>query len=197
LDSYDIERRPVAFQRLLLTHAVFWAEASTAPLPSWLRRVAAPAAAPLLPLLMGRRRLVAQAVRQLSQLGIRYRRSPLSVQGPDAHGGCGRPRAGDRVPDAAVIADGRPQRMHDLLAGPGVHLFLHRDAPPLTDQFGPHVSVHRLNSTPGSGLLAVRPDGYAGLRCSAIDPETLGRWLTLTGLSCDRSRHAPRPQGPT
>ena len=86
--------------------------------------------------------------------------------------------------------------MHDLLAGPGVHLLLQRDAPPLADQFGPRVSVHRLDSTPGHGLLAVRPDGYAGLRCSALDTETLGRWLALIGLPCGRSPQAPRAKDP-
>ncbi len=185
LDSYELERRPVAMSRLLLTHAAFWAEASTAPLPSWLRSVAAPAAAPILPLLLGRRRLVAHTVRTLSQLRIHYRGSPLSMQIPAGLGGS--PRAGDRVPDTAVIADGQPRRVHDLLAGPGIHLLTHTDAPPLTETgFGPYVSVCTLDSTPGCGLLAVRPDGYVGLRCAYTDTAALGRWLALVGAPTAR-----------
>ncbi len=99
----------------------------------------------------------------------------------------GSPRAGDRVPDTAVIADGQPRRMHDLLAGPGIHLLTHTDAPPLTETgFGPYVSVCTLDSTPGRGLLAVRPDGYVGLRCADTDTAALGRWLALVGAPTAR-----------
>ena len=37
LDSYEVERRPAARQALALTHLVFFAEASTHPLPSFVR----------------------------------------------------------------------------------------------------------------------------------------------------------------
>ena len=92
LDSYDRERRPVARQVLALTHLAFWAEASTGPVPSWLRGVLAPLGAPAVPALIGRRRLVAEGVRLLSQLRVAYRDSPLSVEGiPPLSSG---PRAG-------------------------------------------------------------------------------------------------------
>ncbi|WP_424866409.1 FAD-dependent monooxygenase [Streptomyces sp. SAI-229] len=81
LDSYDRERRAAAHRRRLLTHTAFRAEASTGRLPSWLRAVAAPRAAPAVPVLLGRRRLVAEAVRVISQLRVNYRHSPLSVEG--------------------------------------------------------------------------------------------------------------------
>ena len=35
LDSYEAERRPVGRSILRLTHALFWAEASTSPLPAF------------------------------------------------------------------------------------------------------------------------------------------------------------------
>jgi len=93
---------------------VFWAEASLGPVPSALRSRLAPLAAPLVPAVIGRRHLVAGAYRQLSQLGVNYRHSPLSVEGtPRRRGG---PRAGDRLPDQLVTSAGRTLRLHELLA---------------------------------------------------------------------------------
>ena len=53
-----------------MTHLAFWAEASTGGIPSALRGRLAPLAAPLVPALTGRRRLVAEAVRLVSQLRV-------------------------------------------------------------------------------------------------------------------------------
>jgi 2-polyprenyl-6-methoxyphenol hydroxylase-like FAD-dependent oxidoreductase len=187
LDSYDAERRPLARRVLAMTHLAFWAEASTGPVASAFRGRLAPLAAPVLPVLLGRRRLVAEGIRQLSQLRVSYRDSPLSVEGtPRRHGG---PRAGDRLPDQRVTSAGRSIRLHDLLASPGVHILLDRDADqPGTLPPGPLVHVHRLASVPGRGLIAVRPDGYVGYRCRATETGQLAAWLTRLG--------ARQPQAP-
>jgi 2-polyprenyl-6-methoxyphenol hydroxylase-like FAD-dependent oxidoreductase len=180
LDSYDRERRPVARHMLALTHLAFWAEASTGPLPGLLRGLLAPLAAPAAPALLGNRRLVALGVRLLAQFWVAYPDSPLSVEGnPRLTVGVG---VGHRLPDATVVADGRRARLHELLARPGVHVLLHRDAIQL--EFGPpypRVTVHRLTSVPGAGLVAVRPDGYVGFRCATADRAQLGAWLARVG----------------
>jgi 2-polyprenyl-6-methoxyphenol hydroxylase-like FAD-dependent oxidoreductase len=179
LDSYDRERRPVARQVLGMSHLAFWGEAATGCVPSVLRHRVAPLAAPLVPAVMARRRLAAAGFRLLSQLGVNYRGSPLSVQeAPRSQGG---PRAGDRLPDRTVTAEGRDVRLHQLLARPGVHILLDRDAaaldtPPAP---GPLVSMHRLASSAGRGLTAVRPDGYIGLRTETADATQLDAWLGL------------------
>lgn len=179
LDSYEQERRPVARQVLALTHAVFFAEASTNPLPALLRGTLVPLAAPALPLLLRQRRLMAVVANLLSQRWVRYRHSPLSVDGsPQAHGW---PRPGDRLPDEPVEYDGRTARLHDLTAAPGVHLLLERDAVLPRDTESDLVTPHRLTDRPGRGVVAVRPDGYVGLRCGDTDPARLGGWLDLVG----------------
>jgi 2-polyprenyl-6-methoxyphenol hydroxylase-like FAD-dependent oxidoreductase len=180
LDSYDRERRPVARQVLALTHLAFWAEASTNPLPSLLRGVVAPLGAPALPVLLRQRRLVAEGVRFVSRLGVAYHNSPLSVEGqPRLLAG---PRPGHRLPDATVAVVGRAVRLHGLLAQPGVHVLLHRSAEPIEHlSFGPHVRIHRLASTPGAGLVAVRPDGHVGFRCGTADLAQLRAWLARIG----------------
>jgi 2-polyprenyl-6-methoxyphenol hydroxylase-like FAD-dependent oxidoreductase len=180
LDSYDAERRPVAVQVLGMTHLVFWGEAATGPVPALLRGTLAPRVAPALPALMGRRRVVAEAIRVLSQLRVSYRGSPLSVAAtPCPRGG---PRAGDRLPDATVTAAGRSIRLHELLARPGVHVLLDRDAdPPAIPAPGRLVHLHRITSSPGRGLLTVRPDGHVGLRSQTADTDQLIAWLDLVG----------------
>jgi hypothetical protein len=178
LETYDRERRPVARQVHAMTHLVFWGEAASGRLPSLLRGKIAPLAAPVLPKLLGRRRLVAEVVRLLSLLWVSYRGSPLSVEGITPPRG--EPHAGDRLPDRTVCCAGRNIRLHELIARPGVHVLLERDADRLESiPVGPMVTVHRLTSNPGRGLLAVRPDGYIGLRCQIADSYELHDWLDL------------------
>jgi 2-polyprenyl-6-methoxyphenol hydroxylase-like FAD-dependent oxidoreductase len=175
LDSYDRERRPVARQLLALTNLAFWAEAGPGPVPSALRARLAPLAVPLVPALT-RGRPAAGGIRLLSQLNASYRGSPLSVEGtPRRYGG---PRAGDRLPDRLVRAGGRSVRLHELLARPGVHILLDRDADRLEDLApGRFVTVHRLTSVPGRGVIVVRPDGYIGFRSRTAEVGQLAAWL--------------------
>ena len=73
---------------------------------------------------------------------------------------------------------GCPIRLHDLLARPGVHILLDRNADPLgTLTPGRFVSIHRLTSSPGRGLIAVRPDGYVGFRGQTVEIGQLATWL--------------------
>jgi 2-polyprenyl-6-methoxyphenol hydroxylase-like FAD-dependent oxidoreductase len=181
LDSYDGERRPVARQLLALTNLAFWAEAGPGPVPSALRARLVPLAAPLLPALT-RGRPAAAGIRWLSQLNVSYRDSPLSVE---ATPWCpGVPHAGDRLPDRLVRAGGRSVRLHELLARPGVHVLLDRDADRLENPApGRFVTVHRLTSVPGRGVTVVRPDGYIGFRSRPGETGQLAAWLALVGAA--------------
>jgi len=71
-----------------------------------------------------------------------------------------------------------PIRLHDLLACPGVHILLDRDADPLsTLPPSRFVSIHRLSSSPGRGLIVIRPDGYVGFRSQTVEIGQLAVWL--------------------
>jgi hypothetical protein len=177
LDSYGSERRPVARRVIALTHAVFFAEASTHPLTSLLRADLLPLAAPVLPLLTGQRHLMAAVVWLLSQRWVRYRGSPLSVE--TLTGGPG-PRPGARLPDTAVTSAGRRTTLHEVTRAPGIHVLLAADAGE-PDVVAPHVHRHRIDSWPGAGLVTVRPDGFVGLRSGDGDPGALSAWLRLAG----------------
>jgi hypothetical protein len=97
----------------------------------------------------------------MSWLRIAYVDSPLSCEGAPRL--VGSPRPGHRLPDATVTIDGQCVRLHTLLAQPGIHVLLRREAEDLESKaLEPNVCVHRLTSEPGAGLVAVRPDGYVG-----------------------------------
>jgi 2-polyprenyl-6-methoxyphenol hydroxylase-like FAD-dependent oxidoreductase len=186
LQSYEDERRPVARAVLALTHTVFWAEAGTDPVASFVRGVIAPMSAPLLPFVLRRRRIVAEGVRVLSQLRWHYRRSALSVDAASrwATGA----RAGDRLPDEVVEVARRPAvRLQDLTACAGVHVLLHRDAPDPGMRTTELLHVHRVTSWPGTGVLVVRPDGHVGYRSDRCVPGELRRWLQRICLPIVRS----------
>ena len=178
LQSYEEERRCVARRVLALTHLIFFAEASTTPLARWVRTEVAPVLAPALPVVLRRRRLVAEGVRTLSQLRTRYHGSPISVDlGP---AGALDLRPGGRVGDEWVTCGGRRQRLQELVGRPGIHLLSCRDAAPLDQQaLGPQVTIHRLSDRAGAGVVAVRPDGYVGFRSARADAGEVTTWLEL------------------
>ncbi|SOC48832.1 2-polyprenyl-6-methoxyphenol hydroxylase [Blastococcus aggregatus] len=178
LGSYDVERRPAVEQVLALTHLLFWAESSTGRTAALLRGRVAPLGAPLVPFLLRRRRLVAEGARLLARLDAGYRGSPVSAVGDPPRRG--RPRPGDRLPDATVVSGGREVHLHALIARPGVHLLLDRDAP--EPAWGsPLVHVHRVDSSPGTGALALRPDGHVGCSVGDAGDPALTGWLRRIG----------------
>jgi hypothetical protein len=123
-----------------------------------------------------RRRLLAAGVSVLGQLRVHYRHSRLSINGP--HRSKDLPRAGDRLPDASVTTADGPTRLHDLVARAGVHLLLQRHATaPDPIARTPMIHSHRLTNSPGTGILAIRPDGYVGFAGDHTDADTLTKWL--------------------
>ncbi|MCU1447431.1 FAD-dependent monooxygenase [Cryobacterium sp.] len=190
LDSYAQERRPADLAVLRLTRLMHWAEAGSHPFAQLARAVLVPAAAPLLPWLTRQRRLTTAGVRTLAQFWLRYPTSVLSVdvraslvpvRGALARRGL---RPGSRVADTLVRCDGRRVRAHELMATPGVHVFLQAGAREMPERLrGPFVHVHRLDDRPGTGMLVVRPDGYAAVRAPVLDERALEAWLRLVGLA--------------
>jgi 2-polyprenyl-6-methoxyphenol hydroxylase-like FAD-dependent oxidoreductase len=178
LDSYELERRPVASRIMRMTDAVFWAESGTDPLARAARAIAATVGPVALPFLLGRRRVLAAGMRTLGQLRVNYRHSPISYDSERRHGGL--PRAGDRLRDGAVATPRGRTRLHDLTARPGIHLLVQRDAvAPRAGDLAQMVRVHRLTDAPGTGLLAIRPDGYVGFSGDCADRSELSDWFDL------------------
>jgi hypothetical protein len=185
LDSYELERRPVARQIVALTHAVFWAEAATDPVARAIRSAVAATGPRVLPVVLRERRLLAEGVRLLGQLRVNDRASPLSLT---AHAPRSWPRGGDRLGDADVATAASAARLHDLTASPGLHLLLQRDATVVTSVRAHAAHSHRLDA-PGTAIAVIRPDGYVGFAGDTADHHLLETWLTLA--SAPRSRSVP------
>jgi FAD binding domain len=162
LDSYEPERAPVGRMVLRFTDRAFTIATSRNPVLRFARAQFVPRLAPLaLRVKPGR----AYGFRTVSQLAIRYRNSPLSVEGTNAPRR-GR-RAGDRLPDAPITYDGRSCTLQRALAATGFHLLLCgpvafcRDLGSGTLHDDTGAAMRRLgidDSQPAHFL--VRPDGY-------------------------------------
>ena len=207
LDSYHTERWPVGRTLLRATDRVFGVFARSVASGGMLgslrrvmvRRVVAPA--------LSSPRVRALAFHFVSQLGIRYRTSPIVVDGePLLRDG---PRAGDRLPDARVSRSSQTTYLQQELSSPHVHLLLcgplsawNRDRVEQTVRRFPRVlKVTHLTSEESDAALVdvhhealgrlgvevsaqyvIRPDGHVGFRCAGTDLDGvlayLGRWFT-------------------
>jgi 2-polyprenyl-6-methoxyphenol hydroxylase-like FAD-dependent oxidoreductase len=201
LDTYEAERAPIGKMVLRFTDRAFTIAASTKPTVRFARTRLGPA---VIPLALKARTARAYAFRTVAQLDIRYRHSRLSQDGPNPPRKG--PKAGDRLPDASVVHDGQPTRLHRALAAAGWHLLLcgppdawpARTMTQLRERYPSLVTAHHLTvqNTPGAlhdpdgqalrrlGLTArhtaqylVRPDGHVGFRAGGTDATELEHYL--------------------
>jgi len=218
LDSYEAERWPVGRALLRYTDRIFslfTRSMSGSAVAAWVRRSLV---ARVLPRVMGAERVRAFAFRFLSEFSIRYPRSPVVTEGtPSLRKG---PRAGDRLPDAAVTRNGRETTLQRELVGPCLHLLLcgpvqawnaQADAVPERATHPGLVTVRYLTRSAvpdalvdGSGVAfarlgvretaqyLVRPDGYVAYRCEGTD---LGGVRQYLDRWFPARRHPPRHDG--
>lgn len=170
VDTYGVERRPVAKEVLSGTTTATRLQVGDGPLYRFLRdRVMLPLA----------RLPAAQryATRTASQLSMSYRRGPLGGSPLD-----GKPRPGDRVPDLPCTAeDGTATRLHAELGGHWVLLTSGED--PGADSevavarkwLGAALTVLHAPSRDRAAVRLVRPDAHLAWRGSGAD--RLERWL--------------------
>jgi hypothetical protein len=125
VDTYGAEREPVGRKLLEGTDRLFGFAAAKGPVARFARRhLASHVLAPILSRAVVQRR----AVRFMSQLHLRYLRSPLSTErvwgmdGPSARLEEG-PAPGERVPEVPLEGEGIT-RLHEALRGPSHVLLL-------------------------------------------------------------------------
>jgi 2-polyprenyl-6-methoxyphenol hydroxylase-like FAD-dependent oxidoreductase len=187
LDTYALEREPVAQRLLATTDRAFSFLVSGNRLVQAARLQLLPRA---LALAMSIRRLRKAAFRTISQTGIRYRKSSLSITlaGLPAEA----PQAGDRFPwfevrqspgqpARGILADLDDTRFTLVVRGqPG----LATDPPgrggllrTLTiPEAGVEPSFEKLH-IPSPSFFLVRPDGYIGLCGARLDPQEVARYF--------------------
>jgi hypothetical protein len=172
LDSYEAERQPVGRFLLRYTDRLFgnFARAAKGGPIAWaIRRIFVGF---IVPRVLGSPKRRSRAFRILSQLGIRYRQSPIVAEGKPSlkHG----PRAGDRFPDSPVVVRGNASRLHRELRAPRFHMLL----------CGPEsewnaVAVVKLEKK-YPGLLTVRHLAREGSDSVLLDPT--GEVLAMLGV---------------
>jgi hypothetical protein len=202
LDTYDAERWRVGQFLLRYTDrlfSTFTRVMSGRPLATWVRRVVIPH---VVPHVFDSHWLRQTAFSFVSELGIRYRKSPAVAEGePRLRKG---PRSGDRLPDAEVRVNGRSTYLQQALAGPHLALLLcgdwrhwdSRELDRLRERYGRVMAMHCLNASGPDGSLVdekghalarlgvldtvqylVRPDGYIAFRSAARTFEQFDRYL--------------------
>lgn len=184
LDSYEAERLPVGKFLLRYTDRLFAGFARVARGGLIAKTVRAVFAGMILPRALASPKRRARAFRIISQLGIRYRSSPIIQEGdPGLKDG---PRAGDRFPDAPVTARGRTTSLHRELGGFRFHLLLcgsetawdGAQIPQIEKRYGALLSIQHLARTGSDSVL--------------LDPT--GSVLTLLGVR-DQAIYVIRPDG--
>ena len=188
LDSYGIERIPVAKRLLETTDRAFSFLVSDHWLAGQLRTRLFPR---LLAFAMTRERIRQLAFRTISQIGIRYPQSPLSQSTTDLPEGA--PRAGDRFPWLRLkfspgghvedlfarlddtrfnlIVIGQPSPPNDLKSLDGL-IVAHRVA----DDPANKKELSR-NGIANPSFYLLRPDGHVGLAGTRLESGALTRYL--------------------
>jgi len=118
LDTYDIERHRIGDHLLRGTDRAFQFGSSGNPVFIFLRNFLVPW---LLPWAFGDRGRRAKMFRFISELGIRYRHSPIVSTASIYTGPL---RGGDRAPDATLQGSDGSTSMLGLCTGPGFHFIL-------------------------------------------------------------------------
>jgi 2-polyprenyl-6-methoxyphenol hydroxylase-like FAD-dependent oxidoreductase len=188
LDSYEIERVPVAERLLRTTDQAFSFVVSDRWLAALFRTLVLPK---VLAFAMGRDRTRKLAFRTISQIGIRYPTSPLSqtLAGvPD-----GAPRAGDRFPwlRLKLSPNGPSEDFFERLDDTRFNLILIGQPSPAeggSDQDG-LMRTHLIPDDPVNdqaleraripkpSFYLLRPDGHVGLAGARLDADALaGYW---------------------
>lgn len=118
LDSYDIERRRIGEHLLETTDRAFQIVSSANPLFIFFRNLLVPW---VFPWAVKERSRRARMFRFMSELGIRYRNSPVVATSADYRGPL---HGGDRAPDGDLQGPHGPTKLLDLCVGPTYHLML-------------------------------------------------------------------------
>lgn len=207
LDTYQTDRLPVIAAIVRATGVATRVLCSTDPL---LHRVLTGIA----PLALRTTELQRRATAAIGEVAAHYRDSPISAGG----GGIGGLRAGDRVPDADVLAvDGGAvavelERLHELLDTDRFTLLIAdpaADPAAIAERFAPWREVLAVrHAVPAAtqpalrgtdsatvrdlaarpGLLLVRPDGYLAAAARTAAPEPVAEWLARWLPAADRAK---------
>jgi len=184
LATYEPERIGFARRLVATTDRAFTVVIKQGPVARWVRTRLVPLVAPPLTRLAAVRRLMFHTV---SQIGVNYRQSPLSV------GMAGGIRGGDRLP-WIPLQPGKDNFVPLRSLRWQVHVYgeLRRGLAEvcaelqLTLQLFPWRPELRRAGLLRAALYLIRPDGYVALADPYADPNRLREYIAARGLGVDR-----------
>jgi hypothetical protein len=202
LDSYEVERLPVADRLLSTTDRAFQFVVSD----SWFGGIFRTRIFPNAAALMMRREPVRRAAfRTISQIGIQYRQSPLSrtLAGVPARA----PQAGDRFPWLRLAFQGSDRRedLFQRLDDTRFNLLAIGQPAPAIERLGlgDALQVHvvpfegeneaalKAFSITAPAFYLLRPDGHVGLAGTRVDAAALERWFSDAHVRLGRASAQP------
>lgn len=204
LDTYEAERLPVAQALLRGTDRAFGLVVSDTPLAAFFRtRVMGNVAS----VAMRFRTVQRRAYRLISQIGIRYRRSPLSLT-LDGLSDAG-PRAGDRFPwpQLRVTNDDQGEQRVEQLDDRKFHVIVHGQPAPamplggmvntwIVAQDADNARELARANVAGACFFLIRPDGHIAVAGTHLDPEQLIGHLSERHIHLGESRTAHLASNP-
>jgi 2-polyprenyl-6-methoxyphenol hydroxylase-like FAD-dependent oxidoreductase len=200
LDTYEQERIPVAQRLLRTTDRVFQVIVADGWFGKLFRtkilaRVAAFA--------MTQERVRRLAFRTISQIGIRYGRSPLSQTLPGLPEGA--PVAGDRFPWLRLKfqANGPAEDIYQKLDDTCLNLIVVGQSAPSTTslRLGELLTVYEIPDDAhnagelvragitGPAFYLLRPDGHVGFAGTRLEPHAISQYLSNSGIAAPAVRH--------
>lgn len=199
LDTYEIERHPVAESVMRTTDLMIKGATLRSPIAQHIRNR-------LVPLLVQQDFIQHRLTAQLAELSINYRKSPIVAEHYNNHFAharfAGGPRAGDRAPDAAPVrwADGSTTHLYELLRGTYFTLLLFADAEnalaswqrlaalanSITSQYGNLITSYIITAG------ATMPDVVQTSAAPLLDPEMALRQAYAASPEC---LYLVRPDG--
>jgi 2-polyprenyl-6-methoxyphenol hydroxylase-like FAD-dependent oxidoreductase len=206
LDTYEAERRPFAQQLLATTDRAFRVVVSENWFAGLLRTRIMPR---ILAIAMRRPAVRRAAFMTLSQIGVKYRQSPLSqtLAGVAKSG----PQAGDRFPwlRLSFSPQGPREDLFERMDDTRFHLLVIGQPTPsgASLAIGDMLRVHEIPaggenagalaaaSVPSPSFYLVRPDGHIGLAGRRVDGDAVRRWLAAADLHLETSAPRERKAG--